>query len=101
MGEVQQLRRLVLYAFATCSVVALFACASASAGASSSHSNCHGFDVNLGSVEGAELNYRFYDVEVHAAPCKAAQNAIAGYLHGRGRHLGGNHGPATELNVYG
>lgn len=82
-------------------VVVLFVCACNSASASSSVSNCHSFDVNLGYIEGTDLNYRFYDVEVHAAPCKAAQRVISGYLHGRGHHLVGNHGPATELNVYG
>jgi hypothetical protein len=102
MADVRQISILALHAVVLCCVMAtLCVCApSTSASALLSHSNCHRFDVNLGYIEGSDLNYRFYDVEVHAAPCKAAQRVISGYLHGHGHPLGGDHGP-TELRVDG
>ena len=54
----------------------------------------------VGHVEGYDLNYHFHAVGVHGATCKRPRHAIAGYLHGRGHHLGGDH-PSTELSVEG
>jgi hypothetical protein len=83
---------------ATCAVLVIVALTPSAEAVTRLHTSCPAFEVDLGHVEGYDLNYHSYAVEVHGAACKSVRRAIASYLHGRGRHLGGNHTP-TELNV--
>lgn len=101
MGDKRLFRQSMMRA-AACwfAVLIIVGLAAATASGRSAHTSCRSFSVDLGRVEGYDLKYRFYAVEVHGTTCKNTEHLVSGYLHGRGHHLHGNHIP-TELSVEG